>query len=100
MMQEQKHDELVPYLGKKVPRRGFRAFIYARDGREKIAESYDEFDLFTHSNDWFATKEEALVPKRTPRKMPSKQKVTTGLIEPKAVGGLIEEDFLPNETGE
>ncbi len=56
MMQEHEHEELVPYLGKSVPRRGFRAFIYARDGREKIAESYDEFDLFTHSDDWFATK--------------------------------------------
>ena len=64
MMQEHEHEELVPYLGKSVPRRGFRAFIYARDGREKIAESYDEFDLFTHSDEWFATKEEALAPKK------------------------------------
>ena len=55
-MQEHEHEELVPYLGKQVPRRGFRAFIYASDGRQKIAESYDEFDLFTHSDEWFATK--------------------------------------------
>ena len=64
MMQEHEHEELVPYLGKSVPRRGFRAFIYASDGREKIAESYDEFELFTHSDNWFATKEEALAPKK------------------------------------
>lgn len=67
MMQEHEHEQLVPYLGKSVPRRGFRAFIYARDGRQKIAESYDEFDLFTHSDEWFATKEEAETPKK-PRK--------------------------------
>jgi len=64
MMHVQETEELVSYLGKSVPRRGFRAFIYARDGREKIAESYDEFDLFTHSDDWFATKAEAMAPKK------------------------------------
>lgn len=58
-------DCLVNYLGKKVPRRGFRAFIYAHDGREKLVESYDEFDLFTHTYDeWFATKDEALAHKK------------------------------------
>lgn len=66
-MHVEETDELVAYLGKKVPRRGFRAFIYASDGRQKIAESYDEFDLFTHSDEWFATKEEAEAPKK-PRK--------------------------------
>jgi hypothetical protein len=64
MMQEHEHEELVSYLGKQVPRRGFRAFIYATDGRQKIAESYDEFDLYTHSDEWFATKEEAMAPKK------------------------------------
>jgi hypothetical protein len=67
MMQVEETEELVSYLDKQVPRRGFRAFIYARDGRQKIAESYDEFDLFTHSDEWFATKEEADTPKK-PRK--------------------------------
>lgn len=66
-MQVEETEELVSYLDKQVPRRGFRAFIYARDGRQKIAESYDEFDLFTHSDEWFATKEEADTPKK-PRK--------------------------------
>jgi hypothetical protein len=56
--------ELVPYLGRSVPRRGFRAYIYHTDGREKIAESYDEFELFTHSDEWFATKDEAQAPKK------------------------------------
>jgi hypothetical protein len=64
MMHIEEPEELVLYLGKKVPRRGFRAYIYARDGRERIAESYDEFDLFTHTEEWFATKEEAITPKK------------------------------------
>lgn len=67
MMQEHENEEMVPYLGKYVTRRGFRAFIYAADGRQKIAESYDEFDLYTHTDTWFATKEEAEAPKK-PRK--------------------------------
>ena len=58
-MQIQEPEELVPYLDRAVPRRGFRAFIYASDGRQKIAESYDEFKLLIHSDEWFATKEEA-----------------------------------------
>ena len=66
-MHVEETEDLVPYLGKQVPRRGFRAFIYASDGRQKIAESYDEFDLFTHSDEWFSTKEEAETPKK-PRK--------------------------------
>ena len=67
MMHVQETEELVSYLGKSVLRRGFRAFIYATDGRQKIAESYDEFDIFVHSDEWFATKEEAEAPKK-PRK--------------------------------
>ena len=66
-MHVEEQEDYVPYLGKQVPRRGFRAYIYASDGRQKLAESYDEFDLFTHSDEWFATKEEAEEPKK-PRK--------------------------------
>lgn len=69
MMHVEETEDLVPYLGKQVPRRGFRAFIYASDGRQKIAESYDEFDLFTHSDEWFATKEEAETPNKPRKKM-------------------------------
>lgn len=59
--------ELVTYLGRSVPRNGFRAYIFSNDGRQKIAESFDEFDLLTHSDEWFATKEEAEALKK-PRK--------------------------------
>ena len=62
-------EDLVKYLGRAVPRRGFRAYVYAADGRQKLVESYDEFDLFTHSEEWFATKEEAEAPKKSRKKL-------------------------------
>ena len=61
-------DELVKYLGRAVPRKGFRAFIYSNDGKTKIAEGWDEFELFTHSDTWFATKDEAEAPKKARKK--------------------------------
>jgi hypothetical protein len=67
MMQEHQNEELVMYLGRAVPKRGFRAFIFNSDGQTKIAEGWDEFEIFTHSDNWFATKEEAEAPKK-PRK--------------------------------
>ncbi len=60
--------EFVPYLGRMVPKRGFRAFIHHSDGRKKIAESYDEFELFINSDGWFATQEEAEAPKKRRKK--------------------------------
>ena len=59
-MHRDQPEEYVPYLNRSVPRRGFRTMIYASDGREKLAESYDEFDAYIHSDTWFATKDEAL----------------------------------------
>ncbi len=50
---------LVQYLGRAVPKHNFRTYIFASDGRKKLVESYDEFDLFIHSDGWFATKEDA-----------------------------------------
>lgn len=66
-MHVQETEKLVTYLGRSVPERGFRAYIFARDGRTRLVNSWDEFELFTHSDEWFATKEEAETPKK-PRK--------------------------------
>ncbi len=66
-MQEQKAEEQVIYLGNAVPRRGFRTFIFGLEGKQKLVESWEEFDLYTHSDSWFATKEEAEAHKK-PRK--------------------------------
>ena len=51
--------DLVMYLGRKIPKEGFRAYIYSKDGAEKIAESYDEYELCVSTESWFSTKEEA-----------------------------------------
>ncbi len=66
-MHVQEIEELVPYLGRAVPRRGFRTYIFASGNKKKLVESYDEFELYTHSDEWFATQEEAEVTKK-PRK--------------------------------
>lgn len=61
-------EEMVIYLKRSVPKRGFRAYIYSSDGLSKIVNSWDEFELYTHSNQWFPTKEEAEIPKKTRKK--------------------------------
>jgi hypothetical protein len=66
-MHVQEAEELVPYLDRAVPRKGFRTYIFASGGRKKLVESYDEFELYTHSDEWFATQEETEVIKK-PRK--------------------------------
>lgn len=67
MMHVDEKDELVTYLGRAVPKRGFRAYIFNKDGNKKLVNSWEEFDVFTSSDDWFATQEEAEAPKK-PRK--------------------------------
>lgn len=69
-------EETVLYLGNAVPRRGFRAFIFNVDGKRKLVESWDEFELFTYSDDWFATKEEAEAPKKPLKKITVKSNDT------------------------
>jgi hypothetical protein len=100
MMHAPETEELVTYLGRAVPKRGFRAFIYNVDGRRKLTESWDEFDLFIHSDGWFATEEEVQGHLEVPKKAPKKKVAKPEQEKPVVVDGLIEEDFLPNETGE
>lgn len=62
-------EEMVTYLGRAVQKKGFRAYIYHVDGREKIAESFDEFEACTHSDEWFAQKEQAEAAKKPRKKL-------------------------------
>lgn len=57
-MQINDKEDLVMYLDRKVPRKNFRAYVYSRDGQEKIAESYEEYELCISGDKWFSTKEE------------------------------------------
>lgn len=47
----------VEYLGRSVSSKGFRAFIYHKDGQQKLVNSWDEFIRLVDNNEWFASKE-------------------------------------------
>lgn len=47
------------YLGRLVPKKGFRAFVYDMDGNQKISESWGDFLNHTGSGVWFDTREAA-----------------------------------------
>jgi hypothetical protein len=46
-------DETVLYMGRKVPKHGFRAFLFSKDGKRMIAESYEEFEARIQTGYWF-----------------------------------------------
>lgn len=50
--------EFVKYLNRDVPKEGFRVYIYGRDGKQMLVNSWDEFKLHVFSGEWFASKEE------------------------------------------
>ncbi len=50
--------EQVEYLGKWLPKKYFRAWVYGVDSK-KLANSWDEFTALMKSGLWFATQEEA-----------------------------------------
>lgn len=49
------NDSEVMYMGRKIPKEGFRAFVYGKDNRRKIAESWDEFIKLLATGDWFSS---------------------------------------------
>lgn len=59
--------ETVTYLGRKVEKQGFRAYVYSSDGNKRLVNSWDDFEALIHSDTWFATIEEAQTQKK-PRK--------------------------------
>lgn len=48
------------YLGKVVPKEGFRVFIYSPTEREKLVESWDDFEAHMATGLWFATQEDCM----------------------------------------
>jgi hypothetical protein len=47
------------YLGRIVEKKNFRAFIYSPDGKQRLVESWEEFEANMQSGLWFATQEDA-----------------------------------------
>lgn len=56
--------EHVIYLGRTIPKEGFRAFIYGYEDTQKLVESWDEYEKNIATGSWFATK--AAVPVKKP----------------------------------
>jgi hypothetical protein len=52
------HSGQFQYLGRWVDKDTFRAWVYDKNGEEKLADSYDEFQGLTSSGIWFARKPE------------------------------------------
>lgn len=50
------HEGQFHYLGRWVDKHSFRAFVYDKNGNEKLADSYEEFRKLTTSGIWFESK--------------------------------------------
>ena len=53
-----KSDQFL-YLERWVDKAHFRAFVFDKDGEQKLANNHAEFEKLTTSGIWFASKEEA-----------------------------------------
>ncbi len=53
------HQGQFQYLGRWVDKEHFCAFVYDKDGNEKLAQNYNEFEKLTTSGIWFASREDA-----------------------------------------
>lgn len=52
------HSGQFQYLDRWVDKKTFRAFVYDKNGNEKLADTYDEFLELTSSGIWFDKKPE------------------------------------------
>ena len=50
--------EFVKYCGRMVPKEGFRAFIYNREGHEKLVNTWQQYEDYMAVGTWYASKED------------------------------------------
>jgi hypothetical protein len=55
-LKQQPNDQFL-YLNRWVSRKNFRVIVYSTDEKEKLVNSYDEFNKALESGEWFASKE-------------------------------------------
>lgn len=79
------------YLGRRVNKEHFRAFIYASDGTKKLVHSWDEFQKHMETGIWFAHKKD--IPKIEPEK-PKKSKKSGA----KVTFEIVENPLKQNES--
>lgn len=58
--------EEVVYLGRTIPKLGFRAFVFGYDGKKRLVDSWDDFEAHVSSDEWWPTEKD--VPKKRVRK--------------------------------
>ncbi len=46
------------YLGRTVQKEGFRVFVYAKNDKRKLVNSWDEFIRHVETGEWFSSPEE------------------------------------------
>jgi hypothetical protein len=54
MKKEIEPEEMVKYLGRDVTKRGFRVFMHGRDGKKMLVNSWDEYEVYLASGEWFS----------------------------------------------
>jgi hypothetical protein len=88
---EQKGKQIL-YLGRYVEYHGFRVFVYAKDGTQKLCKGYEEYQSLVSSGQWFSTKEdaEALTAETTQEEVSTHQEAqnTNALKEINAIKNL------------
>lgn len=68
-------EETVVYNGRIFPKKGFRAFVYAKDGSQKLMNSWDQYEEAIQSGTWYSRKEnvnaiisDAYIEEKAPKK--------------------------------
>ena len=68
-------EEYVEYLGKTIPSKHFRTFIYNSKNEQKLVESWDEFCEHMATGLWFAQKREIEIVGKTDELKPAASQV-------------------------
>ncbi|WP_325560076.1 hypothetical protein [Pedobacter sp.] len=57
-MKDEKKIEYVEYVGRQVPKKDFRVFVYGEDDKRRLCNSYEEYEKAVKSREWFTTVDE------------------------------------------
>ncbi len=83
------------YKGRFVSKDSFRAFIYAPDGRQKLVESWKEFERHMETGLWFATRTECEVSKEIVPEKPKRGRSKPLVVQEDSGVEVKDDDFLP-----
>jgi len=59
-------EDLVVYMGRKVPRKHFRAFIYGTDNQKKLVNSWSELQKHVQTGLWATQPFPEIEPEKAP----------------------------------